>query len=391
MKLLEENAVIPFLKKFDAVPFLVNIGGHDHIIGEEAGEPLFRVIFHKVPDIKEMMTSTSLALGEAYMRGEIEIEGSLYDALYHFLGQMEKFSTNRRALKKLLFSSSSQKNQKEEVCSHYDIGNNFYRLWLDPTMSYSCGYFPKQKTTLEEAQKEKVSRILEKLCLKEGMTLLDIGCGWGYLLTEAARKYKIKGVGITLSLEQHAAFKEKIRKEGLEDYLDVRIMDYRDLAESGLAFDRVVSVGMLEHVGRKNYELFLSKVKAVMNPGGLFLLHYISALKEFPGDPWIKKYIFPGGMVPSLREIVDLTADYQFYVLDIESLRRHYNRTLLCWAENFNKHREEVEQSMGVEFARMWDLYLCGCAATFQNGIIDLHQILMTNGVNNDLPMTRWY
>lgn len=391
MKLLEENAVVPFLKKFDAVPFQVSIGGHEHRIGIEKGEPMFRVVFHKVPDLKDLMTSTSIALGEAYMRGDIEIEGDLYNALYHFLGQMEKFNTNRRALKKLLFSSASQKNQKEEVCSHYDIGNDFYRLWLDPTMSYSCGYFPKENTTLEEAQKEKVNRILKKLCLKEGMTLLDVGCGWGYLLIEAAKQYKVKGVGITLSQEQHGAFKERIRNEGLEDYLDARIMDYRDLPESGLTFDRVVSVGMLEHVGRKNYELFLSTVKSVMNPGGVFLLHYISALKEYPGDPWIKKYIFPGGMVPSLREIVDLSADYQFYILDIESLRRHYNRTLLCWDKNFNSHREEVEQNMGAEFARMWDLYLCACAATFQNGIIDLHQILMTNGVNNDLPMTRWY
>ena len=166
-------------------------------------------------------------------------------------------------------------------------------------------------------------------------------------------------------------------------------MDYRDLPKSEMTFDRVVSVGMLEHVGRKNYDLFLKCVHSVLKDGGLFLLHFISALKEHPGDAWIKKYIFPGGMIPSLREIVNIMPDYNFYTLDIESLRRHYNRTLLCWRENFNNHREEIEKMMGVEFTRMWDLYLASCAATFNNGIVDLHQILMSKGVNNSIPMLR--
>ena len=168
-------------------------------------------------------------------------------------------------------------------------------------------------------------------------------------------------------------------------------MDYRDLPKSGLSFDRVVSVGMIEHVGRDNYDQFLSCVNQVLKPQGLFLLHFISALKEHPGDAWIKKYIFPGGVVPSLREIIQQSAEYSFYVLDVESLRRHYNRTLRCWDKNFNEHRQEIQDMMGERFTRMWDLYLCACAATFHNGIIDLHQILFSKGVNNQLPMTRWY
>ena len=128
-----------------------------------------------------------------------------------------------------------------------------------------------------------------------------------------------------------------------------------------------------------------------MKPGGVFLLHFISALEEHPGDPWMKKYIFPGGVIPSLREIISLSAKYRFYLLDAESLRRHYNKTLLCWDENFNEHRREIEDRFGETFARMWDLYLCACSSTFQNGIIDLHQLLFTNGINNELPMTRWY
>ena len=156
-------------------------------------------------------------------------------------------------------------------------------------------------------------------------------------------------------------------------------------------FDRVVSVGMLEHVGRDNYQLFLDCVEKVLKPGGLFLLHFISALKEHPGDPWVKKYIFPGGTVPSLREILNHMAEDNFHTLDIENLRLHYNKTLLHWEKNFRDNIEKEKTMFDEEFLRMWDLYLSACAATFHNGIIDLHQILMTKGINNDLPMTRWY
>lgn len=386
---LEDNLMIQFLKKFDENPFLIKINGKEVLVGE--GEPTFVVRFNKSLDIKELRRSTSLALGEAYMRGDIEVEGDLFQALDQLLGQMGKFSLDKSALKKLIFTSNSKKNQKDEVSSHYDIGNDFYKLWLDDTLSYSCGYFKNPDDTLYDAQVNKVDYILEKLYLKEGMSLLDIGCGWGFLLIEAAKKYGINGVGITLSREQHKKFSERIAEEGLEGQLTAELMDYRDLPKYGKTFDRIVSVGMVEHVGRENYDLFLSCADKVLNPKGLFLLHYISALEEHPGDPWIKKYIFPGGMIPSLREMISLAASHRFYVIDVESLRRHYTKTLLCWDKGFREHLDEVREMFDDEFIRMWDLYLCSCVATFHNGIIDLSQILMTKGVNNDLPMTRWY
>lgn len=389
MNTVTDNFMISFLQRFDAHPFDVKIHGKTHHIGN--GNPVFVVDLKEDIEGKELLTSTSLALGEAYMKGNLEVEGDLFEALDSFLGQMDKFSTDRSKLKKLMFSSLSKKNQEKEVISHYDIGNDFYSLWLDETMSYSCGYFKKETDSLREAQCNKVERILEKLCLKKDMTLLDIGCGWGYLLIRAAKEYGVKGLGITLSSEQQKEFEEKIEKEGLKGQIEVARMDYRELETSGRQFDRVVSVGMLEHVGRSNYELFVKNVDSVLKPGGLFLLHYISALKEFPGDPWIKKYIFPGGMVPSLREMIHLFGDYRFYTLDVESLRRHYYKTLRCWEHNFSDHRLEVEAKMGTEFTRMWELYLSACAATFHNGVIDLHQILASKGVNNELPMTRWY
>ena len=162
--------------------------------------------------MKKLMDSTSLALGEAYMKGKLEVEGSLYEALDHFLGQMDRFSVNRLHLRKLLHPSNSRKNQKMEVSSHYDIGNDFYRLWLDETMNYSCGYFKTENDTLYEAQVNKTDYILKKLALEKGMSLLDVGCGWGFLLIRAAREYGVNGTGITLSTEQYDGFKKRIEE-----------------------------------------------------------------------------------------------------------------------------------------------------------------------------------
>ena len=387
--MLTENVMISFLRKFDEYPFIVKLKGKEYRIGD--GEPAFTVIFHKEIPLTALTTSTSLALGEAYMDGDLEIEGDLYNALDHFLGQMGKFSTDESALKKLIFSSTGKKNQEKEVQSHYDIGNDFYKLWLDETMSYSCGYFLHEDDSLYQAQVNKVDYILKKLHLSQGMSLLDIGCGWGFLLIEAAKKYGVHGMGITLSREQYEAFNRRIKEQNLGDLLEVALMDYRDLPKMNRTFDRVVSVGMAEHVGRRNYQLFMDCAKKVLKPGGLFLLHFISALKEHAGDPWIKKYIFPGGVIPSLREMLSCAAEDDFHTLDVENLRLHYNRTLLCWDKNYREHMDQIREMFDERFVRMWDLYLAACAATFHNGIIDLHQVLFSNGINNDVPMVRWY
>nr|WP_297934976.1 cyclopropane-fatty-acyl-phospholipid synthase family protein [uncultured Lachnoclostridium sp.] len=376
-----------YLTKFINVPFVLKTETDETKIGN--GKAEFTVTFHKEISKTDLLTSTSLALGEAYMRGDIEVDRDLYEVLDLFMGHMNKFTTDKSKLKKLIITSLNRKNQKAEVISHYDIGNDFYKLWLDESMSYSCAYFKTDQDTLYEAQVNKVEHILEKLHLKEGMTLLDIGCGWGFLLKQAIKKYGVKGMGITLSEEQYKKIQEDIRKEGLEGKLTVKLMDYRQLEESDLQFDRVVSVGMIEHVGRGHYERFMKNVNAVLKPKGLFLLHYISALEEHEGDPWIKRYIFPGGVIPSLREIIDILPEFHFYTLDVESLRRHYSRTLAYWRKNFLKHRDEIVQSKGEEFARMWELYLASCQATFYNGVIDIHQILVSKGVNNEIPMNR--
>lgn len=386
----EKKKIKNYLNEVSPAPFQVKLfDGDSFTIGE--GDPFFTIKINRELKKSDLLCSTSLALGEAFMDKDIEVEGDLFTALNVIMSQFHNFSVDTHALKKLLHSSTSAKNQKKEVTSHYDIGNDFYKLWLGKTMNYSCAYFKTAEDTLDEAQQNKIDLILQKLYLKEGMSLLDIGCGWGFLLIEAAKKYRVHGVGITLSEEQAKGFRDKIKAENLEDLIEVKILDYRELEKSKLTFDRIVSVGMIEHVGRENYDLFLRNADSVLKPGGLFLLHYISALQEHPGDPWIKKYIFPGGVIPSLREIIQLCGDHRFYTIDVESLRRHYVKTLLCWYDNYLKAEREIANMFDERFMRMWALYLCSCAASFNNGVIDLHQILISKGPNNDLPLTPWW
>lgn len=373
------------------IPVTFNLKTSDNKITKVgSGTSQFTLTVHKDLSKLELLKSTSLALGEAYMRGDIEVNKDLYTVLNMFIGGLDtKFTNDESKLKSILFPSLKMKNQKKEVSSHYDLGNDFFKMWLDETMSYSCGYFKTGKDTLYGAQMHKVDHTLEKLQMHEGMKLLDIGCGWGALLIHAAKKYGVSGTGITLSTEQYKQFSKKIIKEHLENKLEVKLMDYRKLEKSGLLFDRIVSIGMLEHVGRGNYDLFLKNVSAVLKPKGLFLLHYISQQTEAGGDAWIRKYIFPGGVIPSFREIIGLLPNYNFDTLDVENLRRHYRETLLCWGENFKKCRAKVVKTRGEEFTRMWELYLSACAACFNTGILDLHQILVSKGTNNDLPMIR--
>ena len=379
-----------FLHTFKDESFCVKFWDGDEVkVGEN--EPLFKIILKKPIPKKDILTSTTLAFGEAYMNGDLEVEGDFSLMLNTVLKYKDKFTTDFKGLPKIFSNLTSTKKQKEEVTYHYDIGNDFYKLWLDDTLSYSCAYFKNENESLGEAQLNKIHHLLKKLNLREGITLLDIGCGWGALLIEAAKLYKIKGLGITLSEEQFKAFKERIEKENLQNYLQVKLMDYRELEKSGLLFDRVVSVGMLEHVGRSNYDLFMKCVSKVLKKEGVFVLHYISGLYESEGDAWIKKYIFPGGVIPTLREIISLSADYRFYTVDVESLRMHYYKTLLKWADNFEKNTDKVREMFDEKFVRMWRMYLYSCAACFYTGVIDLHQIVFTKGVNNSLPLTREY
>lgn len=382
-----------FFNKFRDANFEVCYWDGDTIAYGQ-GEPVAKIVFKKPLAVNFETDNIVLAFGEAYMDGVVDFEGSMEEIINIVEKNKENITDGITGKIVSLIGSiigNSKARQKQNIQHHYDLGNDFFSLWLDETMSYSCAYFKKENDSLKDAQYQKVHHILDKLHLQEGMTLLDIGCGWGFLLIEAALTYGVKGYGCTLSEEQWKKGQERIKQFGLEGQVEIDLIDYRDVAASGRQFDRMVSVGMLEHVGRPNLPIYMEDASAMLKEGGLFLLHYISDPAEKETSAWIRKYIFPGGSLPSLREIIGLAYEYDMNVLDVENLRFHYYKTLMHWYNNFQGVRDQVEKVRGTEFVRMWDLYLCGCAAGFYIGNMDLHQILMTKCINNELPLTRWY
>ncbi len=237
----------------------------------------------------------------------------------------------------------------------------------------------------------KVDYLLRKLNLKEGQTLLDIGSGWGELIIRAAKQYGVKSLGVTLSEEQVEKTKERIKDENLEGMVDVKLQDYRELASSGVQFDRLVSVGMLEHVGRANIPDFIAAVDSLLKNKGVFVLHTITKQVESESNAWMERYIFPGGYIPSIREFVATLPEHDFYIKDMESLRLHYARTLEFWADTFEKNLDAVRKKFDEPFIRMWQVYLNSCIYGFRYRVVDLHQFILEKGINNELPMTRHY
>ncbi len=357
------------------------------------GEPSFKVIFHEKVPYKQLVRDPILALGEAYMNGTIDFSGELDKIIKLACSNLDIFRQKRKdGILSGVLSRWPQpaplRKQLEDVQYHYDLGNDFFSLWLDETMSYSCAYFQDAGDSLTKAQLQKTDHVLKKLHLSPGETLLDIGSGWGCLIIRAAREYGTKATGITLSEEQYRKTLGKIEELGLEGQVEVKLMDYRILARSRRTFDKIASVGMLEHVGQANYPHFMLAVQKLLKEGGLALLHTITHTKEGPVNSWIEKHIFPGGYIPSLREIIWLLPDYNFHVIHLESLRLHYAITLERWAEGYEKHADKVKKMYGERFVRMWRLYLRSCAASFRVSGLNVHQILFSKGLNNNLPLT---
>lgn len=364
--------------------------GEEVIYGE--GESEFKLIFNEPIPKTEIIADPSLAFGEAYMYKKLELEGDIQkimESLYHNLDSF--LHNNNIYIKAVKKFSNNIKRSKENIEYHYDIGNDFYKLWLDETMTYSCAYFTSDDDTLTQAQKSKVNYILRKLNLKEGQTLLDIGCGWGELIITAAPKYRIKALGLTLSAEQFDAANERIRSEGLSSLVDVKLIDYRELKDT--EFDRIVSVGMIEHVGKDHLPEYFSTINKLLKAGGLSLLQCITGVGNNEGgtNSWINKYIFPGGYIPNVAELIGDMAKEEFHLLDVESLRRHYGKTLENWAKNFEQALPLIQKSKDEVFIRMWRLYLNACAASFNSGNIDVHQFVFSKDINNEIPWCRNY
>jgi cyclopropane-fatty-acyl-phospholipid synthase len=340
---------------------------------------------------QRIISNGFLGFGEAYMAQEIEVDGDLQELLRLGLS-IHFYEYNISTVRKIGYVLSSLMNRGSLLKSPrnsaypYDRGNEFYSLYLDNSMAYSCAYFKSPEDSLDHAQDNKYDHICRKLQLKPGESLVDIGCGWGVMLIFAANHYGITGVGCTLSRNQVDYANTKIRELGLQDRIRVVYRDYRKLKGQ---FDKFVSIGMFEHVGKKYFPVFFKKVMQLLKKGGMGLLHSIGKDTPSKGDPWTMKYIFPGGYIPTLGEMVDGVGQVGFTILDVENLRLHYARTLDCWLQNYERNIEEVRRLVDESFVRRWRLFLTSSAAGFRYGQSRLFQILFSHGLNNDLPVTR--
>ena len=358
-------------------------------------ESAFKLTFAEKLDLNEIRKSPQLKLAEAYMDKKIDFEGNIKkliktagDNVISLIKEVQKYKID----KVIDFQTSESMEEEEEgVRDHYDIGNDFFKLWQDDTMTYSCAYFKNEDDDLKTAQEQKIEHVLNKLNLESGDKLLDIGCGWGSLALKAAENYDIEVMGITLSKEQEIEAKKRAAEAGLADKIEIRRQDYRKLAEEDLKFDKIVSVGMFEHVGKENIPDYFEAVDKMLKKGGLSLLHSITHLKEKPAHPWLQKYIFPWGYIPSLREIVWELPEKNFDLLDAENIGYHYSLTAERWLENFEEVTEEVREKFDEKFVRMWRVFLVGVVFTFRYAQNGVHQILFSKGKNTDLPLTRDY
>ena len=309
-----------------------------------------------------VLTRGSLGLGEAYMDGWWDCEA--LDQFFHKVleAKLEDKVTPLAAVRLALqarFTNMQSRSRAFKVGEHhYDLGNYLFEQMLDERMTYSCGYW-KDASNLDEAQEAKLELICQKLYLRPGMRVLDIGCGWGSLAQYAAGKYGAHVVGITVSKEQVPLARERCK--GLP--VEIRLQDYRDLSE---LFDRVVSVGMFEHVGYRNYEVYMKVVGRCLKPEGLFLLHTIGCgnPRNFT-DPWLNRYIFPNGMLPSTKQIAVAT-DCRFTLEDWHNFGTHYDNTLMAWHRNFTQNWERIGERYDERFSRMWTYFLLSCAGSFR-------------------------
>ena len=352
----------------------------------------------KDPTIVSEITHPTLdLLGSAFVEGRLELaEGSISevirvcDELSQALLVEDDDATPPRQY-------HDKATDAESISYHYDVSNAFYQLWLDRDMVYSCGYFETGEESLEEAQQAKFRHLCRKLRLKPGEYLLDVGCGWGGLARFAAREFGVKVFGITLSKEQLALAKERVKAEGLQDKVDLQLLDYRDLPQDG-RFDKIVSVGLFEHVGHANLREYCQILFNAVREGGLVMNHGITA-KHTDGrqvgrgaGEFIERYVFPNGELPHLSMISAEISEAGLEVVDVESLRLHYARTLEHWSQRLEQNLDAAANEVPEQILRIWRLYLAGCAYAFTRGWINIHQILATKPHADgsiELPPTR--
>lgn len=359
-------------------------------------EPSVTVTIPSSSALRYFISPNLNKLGEAFVEGHIQVEGSPKNVFVVAEGLARSMAVRMPSSFQWM-THHSRDRDRAAIQYHYDVSNDFYSLFLDPHMVYSCAYYRHESDTLDTAQSQKLDHILNKLRLQPGESFLDIGCGWGALIIRAAQKYGAMATGITLSKNQFESAREKIRQAGLEDRCQVLLCDYRDLSPS-VTFDKIASVGMIEHVGLKNLPVYFSAVYRLLKNEGLVLTHGITTSDVnnrwigMGAGEFIDRYVFPDGELPHVSLALKEMAHAGLEVVDVESLRRHYARTCEAWSNNLESNRTVAMRIAGERRYRIWQIYLAGCAYGFSKGWMNLYQVLCSKAENNEIkqqPLTR--
>ncbi|MBX3590027.1 MAG: class I SAM-dependent methyltransferase [Burkholderiaceae bacterium] len=366
-------------------------------------EPRVELRLNDAASARYFLKPSMSSLGEAFVEGHIDVDGDVREivAIAEHLSRVGDEDQGRGKLPSWL-ARHTRKSDRKAIEYHYDVSNEFYSLWLDPRMVYSCAYFRTGDEDLETAQVQKLDHICRKLMLAPGQTLLDIGCGWGAMAIHAAKHYGVKAVGVTLSTNQYELARERVREAGLEDRVEIRLQDYRDVPGDA-SFDRISSIGMFEHVGLKNLRGYFDTVHRLLKPGGVAMNHGITSSDAdnrsvgLGAGDFIDKYVFPDGELPHVSLAIRELSAAGLELTDAESLRRHYAKTLWFWSDGFERNVARLTALAGEKRARIWRVYLAGCAHAFTHGWINLYQLLAikprpgASGAESPLPLSREY
>ena len=343
--------------------------------------------------LAKILTDPNFQFGEMYAEDRLRVDGPLDEIMTELFQSMNRVSRSKSIWTKMLRKlrrprSTKQRAAKDNINHHYDIGNDFYRLWLDAQMAYTCAYFQREDESLEQAQTDKFDHVCRKVRLQPGMTVVEAGCGWGGLALHMAEKYGVRVRAYNISHEQIAYARAQASKRGLDEQVEFIEDDWRNI--SGPC-DVFLSIGMLEHVGRQHYRQLGAVIDRCLSPEGRGLLHTIGQNQSQPFSVWIERRIFPGAYTPTLGELTDIFAPYDLSILDVENLRLHYAQTLRHWLARFEANVDWIEQKFDAKFVRMWRLYLAGSVAAFATGTYQLYQVTFSRNGVNDIPWTREY
>jgi cyclopropane-fatty-acyl-phospholipid synthase len=370
-------------------PIRLGFSGGEFLPSDCAGTE--SVVIHDLRALARMVLDPELGFGDAYAQGRIEVKGDLVHTLEVVFRAMHK--VGKRSWYYRLFSGWLQRVQANtldgsasNIHSHYDLNEEFYKLWLDSRLVYTCAYFPTPSATLEESQLAKMEHVCRKVRLQPGEKVVDAGCGWGALALHMARHYGVSVKAFNISREQIQYARRQAAREGLAGQVEFIEDDYRNISGR---FDAFVSVGMLEHVGREHYSELGKIIHRAIGDSGRGLIHFIGRNRPEPFSAWIRKRIFPGAYCPALREAMDIFEPHEYAVLDVENLRLHYAKTLEHWLARYERSVERVSALFGPEFVRAWRLYLAGSIASFRTGLLQLFQIVFAGSACQQIPWTR--